>query len=237
MSNITVKNKVYERYIKRFLDIVISATAMICLCWLYAILAIIVKLNLGSPVIFVHERPGRIDPKTGKEKLFKLYKFRSMTNETDENGVLLPSKQRMTKFGKILRATSLDEIPELWNILKGDMSFVGPRPWNKKYLPYYTEEEHCRHLVRPGLTGLAQVNGRNVADWDQRFKHDLYYVQNVSFLLDIKVLVQTVIKVFKHADIIEAGKQVVFSDYREQQWAEGIVPRPTTETETESAVK
>ncbi len=227
---ITVKHKFYEKYIKRLFDIVVSAAAMILLCWLYVIVAVIVKANLGSPVIFVHERPGRIDPKTGKEKLFKLYKFRSMTNETDENGVLLPSKQRMTKFGRILRATSLDEIPELWNILKGDMSFVGPRPWNKKYLDYYTDEEHCRHLVRPGLTGLAQVNGRNVADWAQRFKHDLYYVENVSIGLDIKVLVQTVVKVFKHADIIEAGKQVVFSDYRKQQWESGEVPRPESKT-------
>lgn len=226
MEKVEIKHSFYEKYVKRFLDIVISGSVLILFWWLYVIVAIIVKLNLGSPVIFVHERPGRIDPKTGKEKIFKLYKFRSMTNETDENGVLLPSKQRMTKFGRILRATSLDEIPELWNILKGDMSFVGPRPWNKKYLPYYTEREHCRHLVRPGLTGLAQVNGRNVADWDQRFKHDLYYVENVSFLLDIKILIQTVIKVFKHEDIIEAGKQVVFSDYRQQQWESGVVPRP-----------
>ncbi len=226
MEKVTVKHRFYEKYIKRFLDIVISATALLLLWWLFAILAIVVKLNLGSPVIFVHERPGQIDPKTGKEKLFKLYKFRSMTNECDENGVLLPSKQRMTKFGRILRATSLDEIPELWNILKGDMSIVGPRPWNKKYLDYYTEREHCRHLVRPGLTGLAQVNGRNAADWDQRFKYDLYYVENVSLWLDIKVMFQTVAKVFKRADIIEAGKQVVFSDYRKQQWESGEVPRP-----------
>ncbi len=229
MGEIKPKNTIYSKYVKRVLDIVISFTAMVLLCWLYAIVAIIVKLNLGSPVIFVHERPGRIDPKTGKEKIFKLYKFRSMTNETDENGVLLPSKQRMTKFGRILRATSLDEIPELWNILKGDMSFVGPRPWNKKYLDYYTKREHCRHLVRPGLTGLAQVNGRNVADWDERFKYDLFYVENLSFILDIKILIQTVIKVFKSTDIIEAGKQVVFSDYRIQQWKEGTVPRPEEE--------
>lgn len=229
MEKIAIKHRFYEKYVKRFLDIVISATALLLFGWVYAILAIIVKINLGSPVIFVHERPGKIDPKTNKETLFKLCKFRSMTNETDENGVLLPSSKRMTKFGRILRATSLDELPELWNILKGDMSFVGPRPWNKKYLDYYTETEHCRHLVRPGLTGLAQVNGRNVADWDQRFKHDLYYVENVSLWLDIKILVQTVIKVFKHADIIEAGKQVVFSEYRKEQWRQGIVPYPETE--------
>ena len=233
MRKIAPKHQFYEKYIKRLLDIVISATALILLSWLYLILAIVVKVNLGSPVIFTHERPGQIDPKTGKEKLFKLYKFRSMTNETDENGVLLPSSQRMTKFGRILRATSLDEIPEFWNILKGDMSFVGPRPWNKKYLDYYTEEEHCRHVVRPGLTGLAQVNGRNVADWEQRFRHDLYYVEHVSFWLDVKIVLETVVKVFKKSDIIEAGKQVVFSEYRKQQWEAGIVPRPEEPAENQ----
>ena len=231
MKNITTKHTLYDRFIKRFLDIVISGIFLLVFWWVYVILAIVVKMNLGSPVIFVHERPGKIDSKTGKEKLFKLYKFRSMTNETDEEGVLLPSSQRMTKFGRILRATSLDELPELWNIFKGDMSFVGPRPWNKKYLDYYTEREHCRHLVRPGLTGLAQVNGRNVSDWEQRFEHDLYYVENVSFLLDIKILIKTIVKVFKHEDIIEAGKQVIFSEYRQQQWEAGIVPRPGQQDE------
>ena len=220
------KHKFYNNIVKRFLDIILSATAMIVFCWLYAIVAILVKINLGSPVIFVHERPGLIDPKTGKEKLFGLCKFRSMTNEVDENGVLLPSADRMTKFGRVLRATSLDEIPELWNILKGDMSFVGPRPWNKKALDYYTPEEHRRHCVRPGLTGMAQVHGRNAASWDKRFEYDLYYVENVSFALDVKILFQTVAKVFKHEDIIEAGKQELFWDVRERQWEEGTVPRP-----------
>lgn len=220
------KHKFYNNVVKRLLDIILSATAMIVFCWLYAIVAILVKINLGSPVIFVHERPGLIDPKTGKEKLFGLCKFRSMTNEVDENGVLLPSADRMTKFGRVLRATSLDEIPELWNILKGDMSFVGPRPWNKKALDYYTPEEHRRHCVRPGLTGMAQVHGRNAASWDKRFEYDLYYVENVSFALDVKILFQTVAKVFKHEDIIEAGKQELFWDVRERQWEEGTVPRP-----------
>ena len=226
MVKIEPKHKFYNNVVKRVLDIILSALAMIVFCWLYVIVAILVKVNLGSPVIFVHERPGRIDPKTGKEKLFGLCKFRSMTNDVDENGVLLPSAERMTKFGRILRATSLDEIPELWNILKGDMSFVGPRPWNKKALAYYTPEEHRRHTVRPGLTGLAQVNGRNAAAWDKRFEYDLYYVKNVSFGLDVKILFQTVAKVFKHEDIIEAGKQELFWDFRERQWDEGTVPRP-----------
>ena len=226
MEKIEPKHKFYNNVVKRFLDIVLAALAMIVFCWLYAIVALLVRINLGAPVIFVHERPGQIDPKTGRERLFGLCKFRSMTNEVDENGVLLPSAQRMTKFGRILRATSLDEIPELWNILKGDMSFVGPRPWNKKALPYYTPEEHRRHAVRPGLTGLAQVNGRNAASWDKRFEYDLYYVENVSFALDLKILFMTVVKVFKHEDIIEAGKQELFWEHREKQWADGTVARP-----------
>ena len=231
MEQIEPKNKFYNCVVKRLLDIVFAIVFMIAFCWLYAIVAIAVKINLGSPVIFIHERPGRIDPKTGKEKLFNLYKFRTMTNEVDENGVLLPSAQRMTKFGRILRATSLDEIPELWNILKGDMSFVGPRPWNKKALGYFTEEERRRHVVRPGLTGLAQVKGRHTSSWDQRLEYDLYYVKNVSFWMDVKILFQTVVKVIKREDIIEAGKQVLFWEYREKQWEEGVVPRPDRHTD------
>ena len=137
-----IKHKLYNKFIKRLIDIVLSFSVLVLFFWLYVIVAILVKINLGSPIIFVHERPGRIDPKTGKEQMFRLYKFRSMTNETDEKGELLPGEKRMTSFGRMLRKTSLDEIPEIWNILRGDMSFVGPRPWNKKALPYYTEEEH-----------------------------------------------------------------------------------------------
>lgn len=219
------KHKFYNDVVKRFFDIIIAALVLIVFCWLYAIVAILVLINHGSPVLFVHERPGRIDPATGKERLFRLYKFRSMTNETDENGNLLPGEQRMTKFGTKLRATSLDEIPEVWNILKGDMSVVGPRPWNKKALPYYTEEEHRRHAVRPGLTGLAQINGRNAADWGTRFKYDLEYVKNVSFGLDVKILWKTVMNVIKHKGVQEPGKQELFWDYRKRQWEEGVVPR------------
>lgn len=219
------RNKFYNEVVKRFFDIVLSAGTMIAFSWLYAIVALLVRINLGSPVIFVHERPGRIDPATGKETMFNLYKFRSMTNETDENGVLLPGKDRLTKFGKKLRATSLDEIPEIWNIFKGDMSIVGPRPWNKKALPYYTKEEHRRHAVRPGLTGLAQINGRNSADWDTRLYYDLQYVRNVSFSLDIKILCKTIVNVIKHKDVLEPGKTEVFWVYRERQWENGTVPR------------
>ena len=219
------KHKFYNAVVKRFFDIVISGTVMVVFSWLYALIALLVRINLGSPVIFVHERPGRIDPATGKERMFRLFKFRTMTNETDENGNLLPGEQRMTPFGRKLRATSLDEIPEVWNIFKGDMSIVGPRPWNKKALPYYTEEEHRRHAVRPGLTGLAQINGRNAADWGTRFKYDLEYVKNVSLGLDIKILWKTVVNVLKHKDVQEPGMQELFWVYRERQWEEGTVPR------------
>ena len=232
---IEIRHKFYNTFIKRFFDIVLSVVTLILFSWLYAIVAILVKINLGSPVIFVHERPGRIEPATGKERLFRLYKFRTMTNDTDENGNLLPGEQRMTKFGRKLRATSLDEIPELWNILKGDMSIVGPRPWNKKALPYYTEEEHKRHLVRPGLTGLAQVNGRNTADWEKRFHYDLEYVKNVSLILDIKILWKTVVNVITHKDVLEPGKTELFWVYRERQWKEGTVPRPGAKSEGDCA--
>ena len=171
----------YKKCIKRALDIVISFFALIILSPVFLIVSIKVRKKLGSPVFFTQDRPGLIDSKTGKEKIFKLYKFRSMTNETDENGELLPKEQRLTHFGKKLRATSLDELPELVNILKGDMSIVGPRPLLVKYLPLYSEEQRRRHLVRPGLTGLAQVNGRNELSWDEKFELDLKYVDNISF--------------------------------------------------------
>ena len=153
------KDSFYCRYIKRILDICCALAAMIVFCWLYAIVAILVRVKLGSPVIFCQERPGK------DEKIFKLYKFRSMTDERDENGDLLPDDVRLTKFGRFLRSTSLDELPEAWNILKGDMSVIGPRPLLVRYLPYYTEEERHRHDVRPGLSGLSQVSGRNFLRW------------------------------------------------------------------------
>lgn len=226
MKQIVPKHKFYNSVIKRFFDIAVSLLVMLCFSWLYLFVAVAVLINFGWPIIFTHRRPGKIDPNTGKEKLFNLYKFRSMTNEVDSEGVLLPSADRLTKFGKKLRLTSLDELPELWNIFIGDMSLVGPRPWNEKALPYYTEAEHMRHNVRPGLTGLAQINGRNVSDWCERIKYDLYYVENVSFLMDLKIILKTVKKVFMHEDIVEAGKQIFFWDYREQQWRDGVLPNP-----------
>ena len=189
---------VYERFFKRPLDILCALLAMIVFCWLYAVIAILVRIKLGSPVLFKQERPGK------DEKIFKLYKFRTMTDERDENGKLLPDGDRLTKFGRFLRKTSLDELPEALNILKGDMSVVGPRPLLVKYLPLYSEEQHHRHDVRPGLSGLAQVNGRNACSWEERFEMDIYYTQNISFLLDIKIVKDTVISVFKHEGINSA---------------------------------
>ena len=207
-------NGIYNRFVKRLLDIICSLLAMMFFCWLYAIIAILVYVNLGSPVIFRQNRPGRIDKKTGKEKIFSLSKFRSMSNVKDENGELLPDAQRLTKFGRILRATSLDELPEAWNILKGDMSVIGPRPLAVQYLPYYTDEERKRHTVRPGLSGWAQVNGRTAASWEKRFKYDVEYVDNLSFLLDVKIIIETVKKVIKRSNIVEAGSQGDFDKYR-----------------------
>ena len=187
----------YEKVIKRILDVVISSAGMLLFSWLYAIVALLVRFFLGKPVIFSQERPGRNDPKTGKEKPFRLYKFRSMKDLKDKSGKELPDDARLTKFGRVLRSTSLDELPEVWNIFKGDMSLVGPRPLLMEYLPYYTEREHHRHDVRPGLTGLAQVNGRTAVSWQKKFDYDLEYVEKCSFLLDVKILLQTVIKTLK----------------------------------------
>lgn len=210
-------NGIYNRFVKRILDIICSLLAMMFFCWLYAIIAFLVYIKLGSPVIFRQDRPGRIDKKTGKEKIFSLYKFRSMSNVKDENGELLPDAQRLTKFGRILRATSLDELPEVWNILKGDMSIIGPRPLAVQYLPYYTNEERKRHAVRPGLSGWAQVNGRTAANWEKRFKYDIEYVERVSFLFDVKIIIETVKKVIKRSNIVEAGSQGDFDKYRIKQ--------------------
>lgn len=202
------KNGIYNRFFKRLLDIICALLAIIVFWWLFLIIAILVRVKLGSPIIFKQARPGKINPKTGKGKIFYLYKFRSMTDEKDEDGNLLPDDKRLTKFGRILRSTSMDELPEVINILKGDMSIIGPRPLLVEYLPYYSEREHHRHDVRPGLSGWAQINGRNAIDsWEQRFKYDLEYVNNVSFSFDVKVIFMTVVKVLKRSDI-QVGSQI-----------------------------
>ena len=184
------KASIYEKYIKRLLDIILSGCALILLSPVLLVTAILVRAKLGSPVLFKQPRPGK------DEKIFDLYKFRSMTDEKDENGNLLPDAVRLTKFGKLLRSTSLDELPELWNILKGDMSIVGPRPLLVRYLPLYNPEQKHRHDVRPGLTGWAQANGRNAISWEEKFRLDVWYVQNLSFWIDVKTILLTVKKVF-----------------------------------------
>lgn len=201
----------YKSCIKRKIDLIISLIALVVFSPILILVAILVRFNLGSPVIFKQERPGL------NEEIFTLYKFRTMSNEKDQWGELLPDELRLTKFGKFLRSTSLDELPELWNIIRGDMSIVGPRPLEVYYLPYYNEEERLRHSVMPGLTGLAQINGRTAIDWETRFYYDNMYVKNITFLGDIKIILKTIIKVFKREDIIETEKQGDFSIYRQEQ--------------------
>lgn len=201
----------YKSCIKRKIDFIVSLIALVVFSPILILVAILVRFNLGSPVIFKQERPGL------NEQIFTLYKFRTMSNEKDQWGELLPDELRLTKFGKFLRSTSLDELPELWNIMRGDMSIVGPRPLEVYYLPYYNEEERLRHSVMPGLTGLAQINGRTAIDWETRFYYDNMYVKNITFLGDIKIILKTIIKVFKREDIIETEKQGDFSIYRQEQ--------------------
>lgn len=191
----------YKKYIKRLLDILCALAAIIVFSWLYIIIAILVRVFLGSPVLFKQDRPGL------NGKVFKLYKFRTMTDKRDENGKLLPDAKRLTKFGKILRKTSLDELPEAFNILKGDMSIIGPRPLLVEYLPLYNDFQRRRHEVRPGLSGWAQVNGRNNTTWEERFKHDVEYVDKVSFVFDVKIIFKTVWKAFVKKDGISQQGQ------------------------------
>lgn len=194
----------YRNGIKRVLDFFLSLIALMILSPLLLLLILVGRIEMKGNPFFFQKRPGK------NEKIFSLIKFRSMTNEKDKNGVLLPNERRLNKYGRLLRKTSLDELPELINILIGDMSIVGPRPLLPEYIPYYTEEEHHRHDVRPGLTGLAQVNGRNaIGSWEERFGYDLQYVKECSFLLDVKIIWQTVMKVVKRADILDGNNVVV----------------------------
>lgn len=188
----------YKRFFKRLFDIILSLIAIILLSPIYIIISILVLIFMGWPILFKQPRPGK------NEKIFNMYKFRTMTNKKDKDGNLLPNEKRLNKFGRLLRKTSLDELPEFFSILFGKMSFVGPRPLLIEYLPYYTKEEHRRHEVRPGLTGLAQINGRNaIKSWEDRFNYDLYYVDNCSLILDIKIVFGTVIKVIKRSDVLD----------------------------------
>lgn len=192
---------IYRDSIKRALDIVCSIMAIVLFWWLFVIVAVMVRVRLGSPVLFTQDRPGK------NGRIFRLYKFRSMTDKRDAEGKLLPDDDRLPKFGRILRSTSLDELPEVFNILKGDMSIVGPRPLLKEYLPYYTRRERHRHDVRPGLTGWAQVNGRNATGWDERLEQDVYYVRHCGFLFDLRIILMTVFKVLNRSDVL-VGRQI-----------------------------
>ncbi len=194
----------YEKYFKRIFDIICALAAIIVFSWLYIIVAVLVRVKLGSPVIFKQKRPGK------DEKIFELYKFRTMTDERDEDGNLFPDDVRLTRFGRLLRKTSLDELPEAFNILKGDMSVVGPRPLLVEYLPLYNEEQKRRHNVRPGLSGLAQIKGRNAISWEEKFTYDIEYADNISFVGDVKIILLTVWKAFvKEEGVSQEGQATV----------------------------
>ncbi len=229
-----LKVTVYKHFFKRFFDIVLSGVALIILSPILLVVAVLIRVKLGSPVIFKQERPGF------KGKIFKMYKFRTMLDpqtrdgrrltdkerlECIEKGIaILSDEERLTKFGRILRATSIDELPELWNIFIGDMSIVGPRPLATIYLPYYSKEEMRRHDVRPGLTGWAQIHGRNSSSWQKRFAYDIYYVDHCSFLLDVKTILHTVAVVFKREGIAQGEERPEsFNTVRQREWATGVV--------------
>ena len=200
-------NGPYEKYFKRPLDLFCGLAAVIVFWWLYVILAILVRIKLGGPVLFIQERPGK------DEKIFKLYKFRTMADAKDENGELLPDEVRLTKFGKLLRATSLDELPEAFNIIKGEMSVIGPRPLLVKYLSRYSEDQHRRHEVRPGLSGYAQVHGRNAVSWQDKFRMDIEYVDNITFLGDLKIIWDSVMVAFIRRDGISSETSVTMEEF------------------------
>lgn len=210
----------YAKYFKRIVDIFCALAALVVFGWLYILVAILVRVNLGSPVLFCQPRPGK------DEKIFKLYKFRTMTDERDEDGQLLPDEVRLTKFGKFLRSTSLDELPEAFNILKGDMSVIGPRPQLVRDMVFMTPEQRKRHTVRPGLSGLAQVRGRNAISWEGKLATDLEYIENITFLGDAKIVFQTVIKVLKRSDTVREGT-VSDMDFGDWLLEEGQVDRAT----------
>lgn len=198
---------IYERFVKRLLDIFCSLCILLLFSWLFVILAILVRVKLGKPILFSQERPGK------DEKIFRLYKFRTMTDERDAQGNLLPDEKRLTKFGKWLRASSLDELPELFNILKGDMSLLGPRPLLVQYLPRYSEEQHRRHEVRPGLSGYAQVHGRNAISWQEKFKLDVEYVDHITFLGDLKIIWETILVAFVRRDGISSTTSATMEEF------------------------
>ena len=229
------KRGLYEKYIKRILDILCALAAIIVFCWLYIIVAVLVRIKLGSPVIFKQQRPGLIDPKTGQERIFAMYKFRSMTNEKDKDGNFLPDEQRLSRFGMLLRGSSMDELPEAFNILKGDMSVIGPRPQLVRDMVFMTNEQRKRHTARPGLSGLAQASGRNALTWENKLNKDLEYIKHITFMEDVRIIMKTIGKVFlnqkevglqkiSEVDIVEdlgdyllKTKQITEEQYRNKQ--------------------
>lgn len=213
----------YEKYIKRLLDVVCSLLFIIAFSWLFAIIALIVRVKMGSPILFKQPRPGVI--KKGKETIFDMYKFRSMTDKRDKDGNLLPDDQRLPKFGALLRSTSLDELPEVFCILKGDMSVVGPRPQLVRDMVFMSEAQRMRHTAKPGLTGLAQVKGRNAVTWEEKLNWDLKYIDKVSFLGDVKILFETVAVVFKRSGITD-GENATALDYGDALLKAGKVSKP-----------
>lgn len=211
------KQGFYEKYMKRSFDIICALTAVFVFWWLYVIVAILVRVNLGSPVLFKQPRPGK------DEKVFNMYKFRTMTDEKDAQGNLLPDDIRLTKFGKILRSTSLDELPEVFNILKGDMSIIGPRPQLVRDMVFMSDKHRIRHTVKPGLSGLAQVKGRNAIDWEKKLDYDLEYINNITLFGDIEIIFQTFLKAFINQEGITDGEMATAEDYADYLLRKGIV--------------
>ena len=223
------KRGFYEKYLKRKFDIICSVIILVCFSWLYALIAILVKIKLGSPILFMQSRPGK------DERIFQMYKFRTMTNQTDEKGELLPDKQRIGRFGKMLRATSLDELPEMFNILKGDMSMIGPRPQLVKDMVFMTERQRMRHNVVPGLSGLAQVNGRNRISWERKLEWDLTYIEKITGWGDIKIIFAKILHAFIKRDGITMEDMDTALDYGDYLLKTGRISREEYERKQEMA--
>ena len=230
------KRGFYEKYIKRLLDIICSLLAIIVFSWLYIIIAVIVRIKMGKPVLFKQPRPGMIDPKTGKEKIFDMYKFRTMSDARDENGNLLPDEIRLGRFGKALRATSLDELPEAFNILRGEMSVIGPRPQLVRDMTFMSDRQRMRHTAKPGLSGLAQIMVRNAITWEEKIDWDLKYIKNVSFLNDLKLVWLTFKKVFVRSNITESSEEIdVTLDYGDALLRAGKISKEEYDYNQETA--
>lgn len=223
----------YEKYIKRLLDILCAVLAVVVFCWLYALVAILVRIKIGKPILFKQPRPGMIDSRTGRERIFEMYKFRTMTDERDENGELLSDDIRLTKFGKLLRSTSLDELPEAFNIIKGDMSVIGPRPQLIRDMVFMSGEQRMRHTAKPGMSGLAQVRGRNAITWEEKIDWDLKYIEKITFLGDAKIILETVKVALIRQEGITDGENATALDYGDALLKTGRMDR--TEYERKQA--